>query len=282
MEKVEVLNLIEKISPHAKLYVKNGFEKESVQVIYASPNNNGIFICVDNDDCCIFYTIFVNESDIKKSLPIIECKINEYISKGLSKEVCFNVYGENIEIIKLVRNLGFQLDIEGYHLEYQNKEILNLEEGELIEKKFEENMVDSFIKLFDSAYYKLNLENNWELNNHLKNKEYFERKLIELSKLNAVSSFWLNNELIGAYIFEDNYITDIVVEPLFQNKGYGSYILKKCIENMRENNSIKDIRLRVAKSNVGAKKLYELNGFNEIAYFSEHTYENYQGNSLKA
>lgn len=282
MEKVEVLNLIEKISPHAKLYVKNGFEKESVQVIYASPNNNGIFICVDNDDCCIFYTIFVNESDIKKSLPIIECKINEYISKGLSKEVCFNVYGENIEIIKLVRNLGFQLDIEGYHLEYQNKEILNLEECELIEKKFEENMVDSFIKLFDSAYYKLNLENNWELNNHPKNKEYFERKLIELSKLNAVSSFWLNNELVGAYIFEDDYITDIVVEPLFQNKGYGSYILKKCIENMRENNSIKNIRLRVAKSNVGAKKLYELNGFNEIAYFSEHTYENYQGNSLKA
>ena len=50
---------------------------------------------------------------------------------------------------------------------------------------------------------------------------------------------------------------------------------------MIENNSIKNIRLRVAKSNVGAKKLYELNGFNEIAYFSEHTYENYQGNSLK-
>lgn len=34
MKKVEVLNLIEKISPHDKLYVKNGFEKESVQVIY--------------------------------------------------------------------------------------------------------------------------------------------------------------------------------------------------------------------------------------------------------
>jgi len=42
---------------------------------------------------------------------------------------------------------------------------------------------------------------------------------------------------------------------------------------MSMNESIRNIRLRVAKSNTGAKKLYERNGFIEIAYFSEHTYE---------
>ncbi|HBA03834.1 MAG TPA: GNAT family N-acetyltransferase, partial [Clostridium sp.] len=88
-----------------------------------------------------------------------------------------------------------------------------------------------------------------------------------------VRSFWINNELVGAYIFCKNYITDIVVKPTVQNKGYGSYILAHCIRNMSMNESIRNIRLRVAKSNTGAKKLYERNGFIEIAYFSEHTYE---------
>jgi ribosomal protein S18 acetylase RimI-like enzyme len=36
--------------------------------------------------------------------------------------------------------------------------------------------------------------------------------------------------------------------------------------------SINKIRLRVAKSNVGAQKLYERNGFVEIACFAEHTF----------
>lgn len=46
-------------------------------------------------------------------------------------------------------------------------------------------------------------------------------------------------------------------------------MLFHCIRTMSEN---KSIRLRVAKSNIGAKKLYERIGFVEIASFAEHTY----------
>ncbi|MEW8994349.1 GNAT family N-acetyltransferase [Clostridium sp.] len=105
------------------------------------------------------------------------------------------------------------------------------------------------------------------------NEEQFYKKLIDLDKHSQVRSFWINNELVGAYIFCQNYITDIVVKPTVQNKGYGSYILVHCIRNMSMNESIRNIRLRVAKSNTGAKKLYERNGFIEIACFAEHTYE---------
>jgi RimJ/RimL family protein N-acetyltransferase len=40
---------------------------------------------------------------------------------------------------------------------------------------------------------------------------------------------------------------------------------------MTVNKSVKNIRLRIAKLNIGAKKLYERNGFVEIACFAEHT-----------
>ncbi|XJS52714.1 GNAT family N-acetyltransferase [Tissierella carlieri] len=142
----------------------------------------------------------------------------------------------------------------------------------MIEKGFEQDMLEEFIDLFDSSYFQLNIDNEWKVNSYAVNKNKFYQKLNDLNKLSQVRSFWLNNELVGAYIFEQNYIMDIVVKPIFQNKGYGSYIIAHCIRNMSVDRSIKNIRLRVAKSNTGAKKLYERNDFIKMACFVEHTY----------
>lgn len=271
----EILKLIENISPHAKDYVHNSFENNNVEILYSilTEQNKGVFIRVDGDDCCIFYASFLNEDSIEEVLEVINNKINEHISKLNSKELCFNIYGNNLKIINLVRKLGFKSDMDGYHLEYMGKELSQLNEHNLIDKDFENSMLEEFVDLFDSSYYQLSIDNGWKTDSHAINKEQFHQKLNNLNKCRQIRSFWLNNKLVGAYIFEQNYITDIVVKPIFQNKRYGSYILAHCIRNMSISKSIKNIRLRVGKSNVGAKKLYERNDFVEIACFAEHTYE---------
>lgn len=275
MDSKEILMLIANISPHAKEYVEKAFENNQVDIIYSvsTEENKGVFIAVDNKDCCIFYAYFLNENNIDQILDIIKNKTKEYILKFYSKEICFNVYGNNLKIINEVRKLGFKVDVEGYHLEFIGKELPKLNCCNLIDKGFKSDMLKEFINLFDSSYYQLNIDNGWQVNTNAINEEQFYKKLIDLDEHSQVHSFWINNELVGAYIFCQNYITDIVVKPTVQNKGYGSYILAHCIRNMSMNESIRNIRLRVAKSNTGAKKLYERNGFIEIAYFSEHTYE---------
>lgn len=272
MSHEEILKLIESISPHAKDYVYNSFKNTEVVYSTLTEQNKGVFIKVDNDECCIFYASFLNEDNIEEVLELVNYKINEYISKLNSKELCFNIYGKNAKIINLARKLGFKSDMEGYHLQYIGEELPQLNEHNLIEKGFKNSMIDEFVDLFDSSYYQLNIDNDWKTDSHSSCKEKFNQKLNYLDKGNQVRSFWLNNELVGAYIFEQNYIIDVVVKPIFQNKGYGSYILAQCIRNMSENKAIKNIRLRVAKSNVGAKKFYERNNFAEIACFAEHTY----------
>lgn len=275
MTQEEILKLIEIISPHAKDYVYNSFVNNNVEVLYSilTEQNKGLVIKVDNDNCCVFYASFLNEDNIEEVLKVINNKINEHISKINSKELCFNIYGNNLKIINLVRKLGFRSDMDGYHLEYIGKELSRLNEHNLIDKGFENSMLEEFVDLFDSSYYQLSIDNGWKTDKYTTNKEQFNQELNNLNKCKQVISFWLNYELVGAYMFEHNYITDIVVKPIFQNKGYGSYILAHCIRNMSVNKSIKNIRLRVSKSNVGAKKLYERNDFVEIACFAEHTYE---------
>lgn len=274
MSNEEILKLISDISPHAEIYVKDGFKNNEVDIIYAASTNEntGIFLKVDDDDCCIFYANFHNENNIEEILKLIDSKVKQYLSTENSKEICFNVHGSNLKIISLVRKLGFKTDMQGYHLEFQGKQLLDANNCNLIDKGFQENMLKEFCNLFDKSYYQLYMDNGWEVNSYSRYQEPFKARLISLGKLNQVHSFWIDNELTGAYIFQDNYITDIVVSPMFQNKGYGSYMLAHCIRNMKIDKDIKNIRLRVAKSNVGAKKLYERNGFVEIACFAEHTY----------
>lgn len=275
MLKEEVLKSIEMISPHAKDYVNNSFENNGVEILYSilTEENMGVFIKVDSDDCCIFYASFLKDNCIDEVLEEIKDKINEYISKPVLKELCFNVYGGNLNIINLVRELGFKSDMEGYHLEYMGKKMPLLNEHNLIDKSFESSMLEEFVKLFDSSYNQLNIDNGWKTDGHATHKEEFLQDLNNLNKSEQIRSFWLNNELVGAYVFEKNYITDIVVKPEHQNKRYGSYILAHCIKNMNENKSINNIRLRVVKSNIDAKRLYERKGFIEIAYFAEHALE---------
>lgn len=273
MDNKEILKLIENISPGGKDYVEKGFENNAVKVIFSleTEQNRGVFIMVDNDDCCIFYASFLNENNIDEILEIIKGKTNEYI-KTNSKEICFNVYGNNVKIISLVSELGFKADMEGYWLEYVSEELLELKQCNLIDRGFEELRIDDFVDLFDSAYYQLNIDNGWPVNSYAANQEYQHCRLMDLNKCNQVRSFWLNDELVGAYILKQNYIYDIVVRPIFQNKGYGSYILAHAIRNIRKNKSNDKIILGVTKSNLGAKKLYERNDFAEIASYAEHTY----------
>jgi hypothetical protein len=222
----EILRLIENISPHAKDYVNRAFENKIIEVVYftLTEQNKGVFLIVEDDDCCIFYASFLNEANIEQVLNIIKDKTNDHILKTNSKEICFNVYGENLKIIKLVSELGFKMDMEGFYFEYTQNVVPVLNDYNLVIKGFESNMLKEVVSLFDSSYYQLHKDNGWEINSYSIHEEGFHSKLNQLNKNGQVCSFWLNNEIVGAYIFQQNYITDIVVKPIYQSKGYGNYM----------------------------------------------------------
>lgn len=265
-----ILSLILKISPQACEFVKDGFENNNTDILYYH-EEEGVLLTVKFDDGIIFFASFINE--INPSVyNLINLKTKEVINEYSGKEICFNVFGENQEIINQIRKIGFKVDMEGYHLEYKGLIPNDIENKNLVKKPYESSMAEVFADLFDKAYFQLNEENNWPQDSYKKNIDRFDKYLLHLNKEDKMESFWLDDELIGAYIIDDNYITDLVVNPKFQNRGYGTIILKNCLKKMFEKQLI-NIRLRVAKTNVGAKKLYERNKFVEISYFSENNYE---------
>ena len=269
LKREKIMDLVAAISPMSRDYVDDVFDDTAVLFAQTGEGNEGVFLRAASEDLCVYYASFSDDAS-----PELLEKIDTELERPdlASGELCFNVQGQNRRIIELVQKRGFALDMEGFILQYDKPTPDATDLGELTVDGFNAHMIDAFVELFESAYMRLNLENGWDTKSYSRNAEGFCRQLIELHEQQLPQSFWDQGILLGCYIIEGDYIKDIVIHPDFQNRGYGSLILRHCLRFMRAKKGVSDIYLRVTKSNEGAKRLYERSGFRVISHFAEHTY----------
>ncbi len=111
----------------------------------------------------------------------------------------------------------------------------------------------------------------------------FSKELIE--KLIMKNLFFLKleiskvkNKIIGFIIAlkdqnKNVSIINFLIDPKFQNKGYGSYLLQYTIEKIKKLNNIKKITLNVQLSNSIAICLYEKFNFKRNPTILENYYQ---------
>ncbi len=68
-------------------------------------------------------------------------------------------------------------------------------------------------------------------------------------------------------------IVNFLINPKFQNRGYGTFLLQKAIEYLRKLNEITKIVLNVQASNNNAIKLYEKFNFKKDPNVLENYYQ---------
>lgn len=68
-------------------------------------------------------------------------------------------------------------------------------------------------------------------------------------------------------------IVNFLISPRFQNKGYGSFLLKKAIEKIKLMGEIKSIILNVQVNNTIAISIYEKFNFKKYPNILEHYYQ---------
>lgn len=263
------------ISTGAIEYVKDAFHHQTVTLIHFEDSalDHGAFCVVENPDCIIAYAAFPRYSHDEALLSMITKELNKHLVPSETREICFNVYGENRELVRYARELGFVSDMEGYELQYDLSKEKNMPETyPFVEKGFSTDMLDNFIELFERAYFDLNKDNGWNTDSYRLESNHFLSTLQNYEVDERVRSFWIDDKLVGAYIIDGQYIRDFVIHPEFQNQGYGSLILKNCVNRMSNILGITNILLRVAQSNSGAKRFYERHHFVEQSYFAEHTW----------
>ncbi len=66
------------------------------------------------------------------------------------------------------------------------------------------------------------------------------------------------------YIIDEFQINTVYIDPLFRRKGLGKLLLRQLL-NLSQQNKVRRIILEVRSKNIGAIKLYQLIGFQEIS-----------------
>ena len=118
------------------------------------------------------------------------------------------------------------------------------------------------------------LKNILQLESMVFGKDAFSQKLIKrLIKENLfflkLEKSGIKKQLIGFVIVimdkeECANIINFLINPKYQNKGYGSFLLNQTILKIKEFDKVKKIILNVNINNSSAVKLYEKSGFRII------------------
>lgn len=77
-------------------------------------------------------------------------------------------------------------------------------------------------------------------------------------------------EIIGAVDINENEIEHLLVNIKYQNKGYGTKLLKFAVSHIQHQGIKKDIVLCVADINKEAVQLYLKNGFKCVNTFTDN------------
>ncbi|OAT50497.1 GNAT family N-acetyltransferase [Providencia heimbachae] len=106
-------------------------------------------------------------------------------------------------------------------------------------------------------------------NKQLPKFKYWET-MFKLSRqfgvINTLKATWICS--LFKYTPKENeaYLSYIGVDPQYQGKGIGKYVIHWIIEHVKKSSQANTLSLYVAQENAGAKKLYENLGFNIEKY----------------
>lgn len=268
-------DLLEIIYPEAVDFFRQGKKDGSLisSLHFPSPENAGAFCIISKPEFTVSYLSFERDLDEGFLRGIIWDELEPHLQDDFSEHpIYLNIYGRNSEAIRWFQGAGFRKEMHGYKLGYRGDlpEELSLDGLEV--REFQEQDLQAIINLFDRSYQILNQANGWRTDWHSLNAASFRRHLIERHKAEEFVSFWDSNSLVGAYIIQGIYLSDIAVDPDHQNRGLGALLLTHSLRKMLVEKEVKEIRLNVAYSNTGAKRFYERHGFVEIGCFADHIF----------
>lgn len=241
--------------------------------IYEDNQNTGVMTIIEEDTFVVMQLAFEQEVDqliIEQLKELIISVINQYHSK---KEIYLNIYLNNPNLIKELKPLGFSTDMNGFEFKYQQKaDDIELSEYGLSVLRFQDEQLDAYLDLLDDAFNLINDQNSSNHNQFKNHKAHYQKQLKRDDDLGNFGAIYLQDELIAIYTLYDHYIREIAVKPGHQHKGYGSLIVKHCLNQLMNVRKHDVVYLNTEATNIAAQQLYSKNGFIVSGQFAEHTY----------
>ncbi len=283
-----VNDMLGRINSSAKKIFNNAYENGNLIscLMHDNKNNRGVFAIVEGPDYYVLQVSFEKDITNCKVIEVIHNGLDKIIKRKGSKDIFLNINGYNPSIINYFRNYNFTQDSLGFEYFFstslENLDSISnfkVEEG-LTFKGFEEENAENYIELLDDAFRQLDIACNEEQDRFSKSVEKSISWLRQVDEEENFGAFWHNGDLVGVYVLQDNCIHTIAVYPEYEGKGYGSQMIKYCLNRLIFARRYKEVYLQVLFQNKRVQKFYINRGFQVRGFYSENTYVLKKGTSV--
>ena len=247
-------------------------------LFYEADTNAGQITAMEIDDQITIYLSFAKLVEDDTTLGHIKHEVLSIISSlDLEKPIILSIWGGNKNCLSLFEDKHFEVISSAILYRHNGQELPlytddKLSETNLTVKSFSEDVFDKYISLLDDAFEELLLRNNRPLRPHSIHRKRILEGFKAAASFDNFYTFWKENELIGVYILERNYIDMLAVHPDFQKRSYGTIMLNHSLNLMINERNEKEVYLYVQKMNTEAQTFYRKRGFTEISEFIDYLY----------
>ncbi len=147
------------------------------------------------------------------------------------------------------------IEVIAYEMKYENEYV---EQNNIVCILFEEQYFEEYKRVYNECFYDMRKALEIEPYNYLNDYEQIREKV------NDIYLLVKNDEIIGSVACYGNEIDDLIVNKMFQQKGYGKQLLLWGMQQIRKKNN-DSIILHVAEWNQKALVLYKHVGFEVVS-----------------
>lgn len=141
--------------------------------------------------------------------------------------------------------------ILAYEMKYTGEKI---EESILEVVPFHKKYARQYMRIYNACFHKMREELVVEPFDFYKDKKQLD------ARKDNIYLYLERGRIIGSFVLDANEIDDVIVNPMYQGKGYGRRLVQTAIA-MQQQRGIQQIILHAAAWNEKAIRLYEKCGF---------------------
>lgn len=185
----------------------------------------------------------------------------------------YNIKSENAEIVGFLKACGFEIWMSG---NWMNRKGAKLDYKDINVRQYADDDFDICHKIESTTMFLMRESLNTKHNYYYPHNENDRKFYIEHS--NNIFILEKNNKIIGIGDIDENELTGVSIDPMYQGLGYGTEFVKYLV-NVIMDRGYKEVKLEAMIGNP-ARRLYDRLGF-EDEYILHYMVKYYREDSRK-
>jgi len=230
-------------------------------------DDKGIYIAYKDDSG---YSLIFSFRDVVRDYTIATCLENEIRKlltlKKADEKLIVTHDTKQLYLQQFLFKTRFKKPHRGLEYEMERTEIPEEPLNELELRPIKPENADRYFEVHNNAFEEQDIRADEPGSPSAEAYQWFTGRF--LSEETDFYGYWIGEEIVGYTLFDGNLLEYLVINPAFQNKGYGKRILRDSLRRRFSGTDMDSIHLYTYLINLNAQALYESVGFRVVGEFT--------------